>query len=163
MLVRRLKVYSIATVCLAIIDFVVILCITLADNDISATQDNKRYVLAALFWICLIVQCVFVCLSSIERRKAEQKGYKIKNLNRRQIGIISFFKNLEATVTDITLIVLTAICVILALMHVESGAVIAICISVLFLSFNLHCIFNGKNYRYLKAYIIYSKEHERDG
>ena len=49
---------------------------------------------------------------------------------------------------------------IIVWVRVKNEWVVMINYSVFFLAFNLHCILNGKNYRYLKQYRTYKKENE---
>lgn len=162
MLDQRLKKYNIITISLAVLESALILCIPLVNLDGSPSQRVGAYVLAAFFWIGIIVECIFVHLSTQERRRMERRGFRNRALKHSPPGVISFFKNLEATVVDVFLFISALLVVILVWTQVKTGWMIMAGISVLLLSFNLHCILNGKNYRYLKAYRLYKKEHEQD-
>lgn len=162
MLDQRLKKYNLITISLAVLEFILILCVTVVNLDGLSAQKIGAYILAALFWICIAIECIFVRLSTQERRWMERRGFRNRALKHSSAGVISFFKNLEATVADAVLFVSVILVVILVWTQVKTGWVIMAGISVLFLSFNMHCILNGKNYRYIKAYRLYKKEHERD-
>ncbi len=162
MLDQRLKKYNLITISLAVLEFVLILCVPLVNLDGSSAQKTGAYILAALFWICIAIEGIFVHLSTQERRWMERRGFRNRALKHSPAGVISFFKNLEATVVDAVLFASVILVVILVWTQVKTGWMIMAGISVLFLSFNLHCILNGKNYRYLKSYRLYKKEHERD-
>ena len=162
MLDQRLKKYNLITISLAVLEFVLILCIPLVNLDGSSAQKIGAYILAAFFWICIAIEGIFVHLSTQERRWMERRGFRNRALKHSPPGVISFFKNLEAMVVDIILFISAILVVILVWTQVKTGWMIMAGISILFLSFNLHCILNGKNYRYLKAYRLNKKEHERD-
>ena len=68
------------------------------------------------------------------------------------LGIMSFFKNKEAVVADIVLFISVILLGIILWMNVKIGWLIIGDVSFLVLSFNLHCILNGRNYRLLKSY-----------
>ena len=162
MLGQRLIKYSNITISFAVFEFVLILCIPLVNIDGSLIQRVGAYIIAAAFWISIVMECVFSHLSTYERKYVERKEYRNRTLKHSQPGVISFFKNLEATIVDIILFLSAIIVVIIAWLQVKTGWMIITCTSVLFLSFNLHCILNGKNYRYIKALRLYKKEQERD-
>lgn len=162
MLDSRLLKFNIATISLAFFEFVTILCIPFVNLDGSLVQRIGGYILATIFWISILVECVFVHLSTQERRWIERKEYRSKVLKYSQPGVVSFFKNPEATVADVILFITATLVVILMWTRVKNGWMVMADISILFLSFNLHCVLNGKNYRYLKSYRLYKKEHERD-
>lgn len=162
MLERRLLKYNLITMFLAILEFALILCISLVNLDGSPAQRLGAYILAAIFWICIIVECVFIHLSTHERRWIERREDQNIDLKHSPPGVISFFKNLESTVVDVILFVSAVLVVVIVWARIKTRWMIMTGISFLFLSFNLHCILNGKNYRYLKTYRHYKKEHEQD-
>lgn len=150
------------TISLAILEFILFLCIPFVNIDGSSAQRIGAYILASCFWICIIVEGVFVHLSTKIRKRLNKKDFHSRALKYAHPGIISFFKNSEAIIVDIILYVSAIILMIIVWARVKNEWVFMINYSVLFLSFNLHCILNGRNYRYLKEYIIYKKEHERN-
>ena len=162
MLDGRLLKYNVVTISLAFLEFVSILCIPFVNLDGTLVQRISGYILATIFWISILVECIFVHFSTKERRWIERKEYRNKVLKYSQPGAISFFKNAEATVADVILFIAVTLVEILMWTQVKTGWMLMADISILFLSFNLHCILNGKNYRYLKSYRIYKKEQKKD-
>lgn len=162
MLGSRLRKYNLITLAVAVLEFVLILCIPLVDLDGSSARRIGAYILATLFWICIIIEGVFVYRATQERKWMEQKCFRSRALKYSQPGVISFFRNIEASIADVMLFVSAILVVILAWTQIKTVWMIMVGISILFLSFNLHCILNGKNYRYLKLYKLYKEEHERD-
>lgn len=156
---QRLKKYNLITIFLAVLEFVLILCVPLVNLDGSPAQKIGAYILAALFWICIAVEGIFVHLSTQERRWMERRGFRNRALKHSSPDVISFFKNQEATVVDVILFISALLVVILVWAQVKTGWMIMAGILVLFLTFNLHCVLNGKNYRYLK---LYKKEQKKD-
>lgn len=162
MLDQRIRRYNLITISIAVLEFVLILCTPLVNLDGSSAQKIGAYILAAFFWICIAIEGIFVHLSTQERRWMERRGLRNRALKHSPLGVISFFKNLEATVVDVILFASTILVVILVWAQVKKECMIMSGISILFLSFNLHCILNGKNYRYIKSLSKYAKEHEKD-
>ena len=118
----------------------------------TAAQTAGAYLIALLFWGSIIAEIVFSRRCRKTRKAMEYRLFKHKPLRYSYPGVISFFKNREATVADIVLFA-SAICIaVLIWLHVKIGWLILGGISLFFLSFNLHCSLNGRNYRYYKAY-----------
>ena len=121
------------------------------------------YVVACVFWIGII--CGFVLffkadsLRKVIGRKNRRNNIVISSGSR--IGAISFFRNKEAGVSDAFLFASAILLAILTIFRIEIEWLIIISAALLFISFSLHCFFNGKNYRYIKSYINYkdSEEH----
>lgn len=159
MLARRLARYISITIMLAFLEFVIILFIPLVNLEGTALQRMAAYILAAAFWISIATEFFMVKLCTYERRWLERRGYRNKGLRYSKPGIFSFFKSTEAVVADIVLFLSIIIVGISVCMQIKTEWMIMGGISILVLSFNLHCILNGRNYRYIKKY---KKEQEQD-
>ena len=159
MLDSRLKKYNLITIAIAVLEFIFVLCIPFVNLYGLSLQRIGAYILAALFWICIVIEGVFVHMATQERKWMERKRFRSRTLKYSQPGVISFFKNCEASIADVVLFTSATLVVVLAWTQIKTVWMIMTGISILFLSFNLHCILNGKNYRYLK---LYKEEHERD-
>lgn len=162
MLDSRLLKYNVVTISLAFLEFVTILCIPFVSLDGLLVQRISGYILATIFWLSILIECIFVHLSAKERRWIERKENHNKTVKYSPPGVISFFKSPEAIVADVILFVTATLVVILMWAQVKTEWIIITDISVLSLSFNLHCVLNGKNYRYLKSYRLYKKEQKQD-
>lgn len=104
------------------------------------------YLLPAIFWLGLIIAVVMQILISLKLKMEVTKN---------RIGVVSFFKNKYAVVFDALMIVSIIITVILLIKHTNSFIVFLI-ISLLIISFEMHCILNGK---YFNA--IFLKENNK--
>lgn len=105
-----------------------------------------------VFWIFLLAGIVLQIILSIKTSKWIAKNRRVIRLNKkdRRIGIVSFFKNTPGVISDIAL-VLSIIALVVS--YYITGGVSIVCyvsLSVVFLSFCTHCIFNGKNFYYMK-------------
>ena len=124
----------------------------------SALKKTGAYILAGIFWLSVIFELFSVFRCSKERRLLEQKMYRSLKLKYAMPGVLSFFKSYEATAVDMLLFIsATAIAAILWIKS-ENEWVIVFFISLFFLSFNMHCLLNGRNYRYYKALKYKSRE-----
>ena len=127
----------------ALILFIMGLCNT--ENNLQ--EKVTAYVTAALFWVSIGVQIYVTIKASVYRKHLEEKKIERQISG---IGAFCFFKNLEAIVEDILLFISAASIVIMVWLGYDQQWVVLLCISLCFLSFSLHCIYNGKNYRYKK-------------
>lgn len=162
MIGERLWKSILATLTLAVLAFVLLLCIPIGDLDGSALQRMLAYIFAAGFWLSVIAESVFVWLASRERKRLERRGYRDKSISHSPVGIISFFKSPEASGVDVFLFLSTITVVIFLWLQVKTSWMIMAGVSIWFLSFNLHCILNGRNYRYFKRLRLYKEERKRD-
>lgn len=163
MLKKKYKLFfSLSFICF-IISGISILCVPITNVYGNGISKVMVYVVACVFWIGII--CGFVLffkadsLRKVIGRKNRRNNIVISSGSR--IGAISFFRNKEAGVSDAFLFASVILFAILTIFRIEIEWLIIISAALLFLSFSLHCFFNGKNYRYIKSYINYkdSEEH----
>ncbi len=120
------------------------------------------YVMSALFWLSLAAQCAVTVLWRNLRAGMIKKGARSKKLENAEIGVISFLKNREAVITDAILFASALYFASVVIFRAQSGWMIISSLCLVFLSFSLHCILNGRNYRYYKVYFNLLKEHKKD-
>lgn len=125
-------------------------------------------ILGILFWVGILGTVIF-SLEANSKRKLIEKRYKKKGLKlhtEKQLGLISFFKNKEATCCDAVMLISLAVTVLLLCLDKGPNWLVFILISVTFLSFCMHCCLNGKNYLYIKSikqYFESKKERQKNG
>lgn len=112
-------------------------------SDFKGTNIQKvlAYVIGASFWLLLIVAWAIQIILS-KRLKSEPK----------KIGLISFFSNKFAIAADvITLISLIAsiVMTIISSSFVIPEIISYLIISVFFFSLQMHCVCNGKVFKYI--------------
>lgn len=147
---KKMNINVFLCIGMACLQFVLLLLIPLSNIEGTKTQQMIAYIIAFLFWTSLIGEIVFVRLSSNERKRLDRKLHKGKEINQSFSGIFSFLKNKEAMIADITLFLSVILLGIIIWTNVKTSWMIIGDVAFLALSFNLHCILNGKNYRYLK-------------
>lgn len=145
---------------LSIFGAVLILLISLCNIDGTKAEKMCAYIIAVLFWATIIALVILTVKITKYRNYLQERGYRIRGIRHSPIGVFSFFKNKEAAVIDIVLFISAVSVGIISWTHISLSLVILFSISLLFFSFNMHCILNGRNYRYYKAFIKYQKEQE---
>lgn len=156
-MLKKLKIWFVLSLTFMLVQSVCLLVIPVLEID-----NELNTVFAVLFWVCLILCIASVMLSSKERQKIEKSKFKVKKLKKNHVGILKFFQNKEAVIFDVLLFASAALIIVLTIMKTEFEWLIAVGLFLWFISFNLHCLFNGKNYIYIKAYEIYKKEHGKN-
>lgn len=116
----------------------------------------------AMFWLTLIIGVAsqIIVSASIKKWKLQKKGKLKRHLKRN--GLISFFSNPIAKVFDSLMIVGLIGFTISMLITNATGYVCYIFIAITIFSFSSHCIFNGKNFYYIKneENLTFSSERE---
>lgn len=106
------------------------------------------FVTGGMFWLFLAAGIVFQVILSARRRKWQRGSDEKRPV--RGIGLIRFFRGVPGTVSDILLILSLAGLVLSLWLTGSSGAVCYIFLALSVFSFAAHCIFNGKNYQYVR-------------
>ena len=149
---NRFKRDFIASIICPIVGCISLYFVPLVNINGKAAQAMGAYLIALLLWGSIIAEIVFSHRCRKTRRAMEYCLFQYKPLRSSYPGVISFFKNREAMVADITLFVSAVFVAALLWLQWTSKWMILVGISLFFLSFNLHCLLNGRNYRYYKAY-----------
>lgn len=92
-------------------------------------------------------------------RKSIKKSQKSKAKN---IGVISFMKTSAGKIADGIFIISALIFVVLLFKNVTGSTEIIPVLSVLFMSFQMHCLYNGTNYCFLKDNMRDSEERKNN-
>lgn len=158
----KICLYFLISIVLAVIPAALVLCISQVSLENTEAQKIEAYILAAAFWLCVILELGIAWLCSSERKRLEQRKIRSSALTQAGPGVISFMKTREGLIADVIMFASLIAVIVIAWTQVRSQWLILSCVSVLYLSFNMHCLLNGKNYRYIKLLSNYKKEHERD-
>lgn len=123
----------------------------MAASFVLMPLDRLQFVPGVLFWIGLALG-ISMQIALEARRKAFYASYRVKlqKVQKRTVGLVSFGANPEAMAADI-LLAISLLGLILAWILTKGyGFVCYALISVVTLSFCLHCIFNGRIYLHIK-------------
>ena len=124
----------------------IIACILIGTDE--ATNKVLRLVFPIVFWLGLIAEQVFIWKANSLRKHFEATGKK-RGIKMNP-GIISILQTEAGAIADIVFAISLVVFVILMATGVGEKAIQYIFIFLLVLSFRLHCILNGKNFRYKK-------------
>lgn len=113
--------------------------------------DLANYFLAGVFWLSFLGEIISFKICTIKRVKYEKK-HDIQHRQTLPIGLITFTSNVEATIADIVLLLSALSLAVAAIFKIRSNGFMLLIIVLIFLSMNLHCILNSRNYRYYKWY-----------
>lgn len=110
------------------------------------------YIIGAVFWLSLITGQVLFWLADTKRKRYIIDSNKLsESKNICKIGLLSFGVTSAGKITDIILLISVLVFIIFLFTGNNGNEMIAL-ISVLFLVFQLHCLYNGRNYIFLKSY-----------
>lgn len=150
--IRALAFYIRMTLLIMCIQFLMLFLIPVVNVYGTDFQRISSYIVATIFWSCLVIIIVLIFKTSGKRRLLEKNIENIRLKRKYRLGIISFFKNQEAMIADLILFVSFVFSIVLIAFEINVDWLVYIMISLFFFTFNLHCLLNGKNYRYLKLY-----------
>lgn len=98
------------------------------------------YVISTAFWVLFITAIV---IQIVLLAKLKDKIGSIKD-----VGIIKFFNNIFAIVADVSCIV-SLISTVILVVTKNTNIVSFISIAILFFSFEMHCVLNGRKFKYI--------------
>lgn len=165
MLLKSFKNKYFTAIIFSLISSVAIATIPLVETYDPLFKGWMTYMIGALFWLGVILEQVFLWMANADRKSIERRLRRMNThtYSSSPVGVLTFFQCREAVVTDIALFVFAITVTLLSVFKCRESWIIILCISFLFLSFNLHCFLNGKNYKYIKSYSKYKKEQEKNG
>lgn len=105
------------------------------DYSSGGTVRIISLVLSLCFWIGILIGYIYMFIFYRKKDKKSLKG---------RVGIISFFTNMYAVISDIIMILDISLIVILSLINFKMALIYSLLLGILFLTINLHCIFNGR-------------------
>lgn len=128
-----------------------ILCIPLSGDGTGKMSSIVSYGIGALFWASFILGQIMFWMANRSRKGIERylKRNGMKVLNPCRPGIVSLFQNKEAVIADIVFIISVLATAASVIFSIGNEWIILSSVSLLFLSLNLHCLFNGLNYKYI--------------
>lgn len=142
---RRIKQHfklAIASVWIGAISLLSISVLEFIDNDLA--NKGISITIGIMFWSSLIFE-QFMFWHSVSMRK--QNSHISKDTNSFSIGFISFFSTAKGMIADIALIVSLAALVLILISGKSTSKLIYPLVAVIYLSLNLHCLYNGRHYR----------------
>lgn len=118
-----------------------IACLGLYPYDFNGAK-WANILIGAVFWLGLAAGIVFSVLLTKRRKK--------EGFHQGKVGLISFFQNKIAAVFDI-LMILTLFSTVLLIIFSVKSAIAYVIVALFFFSLEMHCVLNGKNYKYITS------------
>lgn len=113
--------------------------------------DAVGFLPGLLFWGGLVVGVIFQIVLEARRRAFFAKyNVKREKMQKPRNGLLTFGSNLPARIADYAFLAGLIATVIAFIVTKGTGYVCYIGISIVFLSFCLHCILNGRNFFYVQ-------------
>lgn len=124
--------------------FAILLCIAL--QNVENVSKVFVFLVSLTFWVGLFFEQLFFWRSNALRKKIEDTG-QFRKL-RGKSGIISFLRTKWSFIADFTFVVSLMIYLVLLAGNWGKNIIQFIILFFIVLSFRLHCILNGKTFRY---------------
>lgn len=115
------------------------------------SMNNIWVVLVGLtFYIGAIGGYVLIVIAGVLIKKHLSILKEKRKTNKDKLGLVSFFSNLPALIFDILMLIsIIAFCVVCLLDYIDIH-IPFIVLSIMVLSINMHCLFNGRIYKFIK-------------
>ena len=119
-------------------------------ETLEESIDNYSNILGILFWVFLAIGVItqFVLSYRLKLWCRTDKNALLKS-KRMSYGVIAFWKNPPARISDAVMLISIVGLVISILATDATGYMCYVFVSLLVFAFCSHCIFNGKIYHYL--------------
>lgn len=112
--------------------------------------DLMDFLPGSLFWGGMICGGICQVVLNIRRKQTLEKQGARKNQARKgRNGLICFFKNIPAIISDVTCVVSLAGLIVTTVISNGNDYIWLAMLTVFLFTFCLHCIFNGRIYHYL--------------
>ena len=159
MLQRTINLLKVSIGCI-ILSTLAFMCIPICSSAEGTPGKVLSIIVACLFWGGVIFSQVLFWRANEGRKRIQQRVFKDRSLKNDSVGLVVFGTSKEARICDITFALSLVTSIVFNLFHIQIDWLVILSLAVLFLSFNLHCILNGKTYRYVKAFHLAKKRTE---
>lgn len=158
MLLQRISRQLLLTMVFAVLTSLALAIIPLGNIFSKGAEKKVSLIIAAIFWISLILEQVFFWAANAGRKKIQKKAFGGRKLVKPALGLISFGCNQEGRIADIVFFTTFIATICLIIFQVQSRWLVTSVLALFLLSLTFHCIFNGTTYRYIKAFQNIKKE-----
>lgn len=146
LILKFTRLINTAIVCSFISSFALLSCTFIGMNDIS--DKIIGIIFPIMFWFGLVAEQILIWKSNAVRKEIENAGETLKFRGRP--GIINIWENRYGAIADIVCIVSLLLLVVFMIIGIGEKTIQYILIFLLVLSFRMHCILNGQNFKYKK-------------
>lgn len=131
---------------------IMIILIPLSNINEIGLKKHLAYIIASVFWISFLLEILCFTKTSQYYKKAKRIIMR-KHPNAvldKGIGAFLIFRNKEAVLADVIFFLSLVTLIIMFLKDFDNKWLVSSMTSLTFLSFNMHCILNGRVYKYIK-------------
>lgn len=160
---QRTTKYLVWSIVFSILSSFTLMLIPLRDVFGKEHEKAISVMIAIAFWATLGLEQYFFWVCNAGRKMIQRRTFKGRRIVKETIGIITFASSVEAKACDCVLAISAAVTILLSALRIKTNWLAMLVLTVLVLSFNLHCILNGTTYRYIKAFYKIKKEREKRG
>lgn len=111
-----------------------------------------------IFWVFLICGYVLIGIAGRKRKSYIFRKSKIETDMKQRMGILEFFSNMPAIVSDAILGTALVVALITGVTKLKETYLPYIVIFLILLSLNSHCLFNGRIYKLINTKQIRGEE-----
>lgn len=152
---RFIKMFNTASV-FTVLSSLLIAMIPLADFQGDMPQKILAYAIGLFFWVFVLTGGTFFFAAN-KKRKEIASQEDMKTQKKRGIPGLRFFQTEQGANIDVVFLVILICNIILAFIKFDVGWIKSEVVFLLVLSFQMHCILNGENFKY-KKYILRRRE-----
>lgn len=146
--IKKLSKYIKLTLLMSFISTIVLMLVPFAINK-DGNNMGLLIVVPIVFWLFLFAEQYFVIMTT-KSRKNVLKKYNVNAKTKFRIGLLSFYSTKQGKNIDTILLITLLIYFILTILRIDEMFLTCLLLTIIVFSFRCHCIFNGKNFRYIK-------------
>lgn len=148
-LIKKIKLFFwLAVICFTVSSMSFLFLPHAFENSLNRER-NEYFIIGTVFWLFLVLGVLLLFHANTFRREFAKTrlggDYRMKS----RIGILMFFVNIPGTVSDVIFIISLIAFIVILTVDVRSK-IIYVIFALLILSFEMHCIFNGRIYKSTK-------------
>ena len=146
---RKFKQYFKCTVATVFVAFAALICIPILQFHEIGRNKTASYILAAIFWTSMLLEQILLRKCSLERKQIRNRSRRRKKEKSKK-GLMRFFGTKEAIAAAMVCLISAIATVGLAVFQIQERGAVIISVAIWFLSLNLCCILNGRNYKHIR-------------
>ena len=147
---KKINIFLYASLCAFFVMSIDFMFMPIGINDFSKNYKAVSIVTGIIFWLGLIAGITLFILYALKCKAQFNQIQKYNDnfgtADNKRIGLISFFSNRVALVSDVVFILSAILFAVLMIFTKRTAYICYIVLSLLVFSFITHCIFNGKIY-----------------
>lgn len=149
MLQHAQKLLRRSVIC-AVLASTTLICIPVSAYLEETCRSQAMLLMAGVFWSSMILAQVFFWRGNKVRKEIQSRITGGNSRKKLPVGCLAFATSTEAGFCDMVLSASLATLICVSILDGKNDWVVVLSLSILLLAVHLHCILNGRTYRYLK-------------